>query len=86
MNSQIWKDLKLKIFLIEQLLNSKRKMLVQMQLQMETCDLDECDFLETRFVEFECFDDYNNCNYNLKGEIILFEDNGKLFTNICHLT
>lgn len=24
-----------------------------MQLQMETCDLDECDFLETRFVEYE---------------------------------
>ena len=26
---------------------------IQMQLQMETCDLDECDFLETKFVEYE---------------------------------
>lgn len=25
---------------------------VQMQLQMEVCDLDECDFLETKFVEY----------------------------------
>lgn len=24
-----------------------------MQLQMETCDLNECDFLETRFIEYE---------------------------------
>lgn len=24
-----------------------------MQLQMETCDLNECDFFETRFVEYE---------------------------------
>ena len=26
---------------------------VQMQIQMETCDLDECDFLETRIKEYE---------------------------------
>ena len=26
---------------------------IQMQLQMETCDLNECDFLETRFHEYE---------------------------------
>ena len=26
---------------------------VQMQLQMETCELNECDFLETRFIEYE---------------------------------
>ena len=26
---------------------------IQMQLQMETCDLDECDFLETKFSEYE---------------------------------
>ena len=26
---------------------------IQMQVQMETCDLDECDFLETRFTEYE---------------------------------
>jgi putative phage-type endonuclease len=26
---------------------------IQMQLQMEVCDLDECDFIETRFLPFE---------------------------------
>ena len=26
---------------------------IQMQLQMEVCDLDDCDFLETRFIEYE---------------------------------
>lgn len=26
---------------------------IQMQLQMETCDLNECDFLETKFVEYD---------------------------------
>ena len=32
---------------------------VQMQLQMETCDLEECDFLETRFKEFDNEEQYN---------------------------
>ena len=31
----------------------KKEYWIQMQLQMETCDLDECDFLETRFIEYE---------------------------------
>jgi len=31
----------------------KKEYWIQMQLQMETCDLDECDFLETRFQEYE---------------------------------
>ena len=31
----------------------KKEYWIQMQLQMETCDLDECDFLETKFVEYE---------------------------------
>jgi hypothetical protein len=31
----------------------KKEYWIQTQLQMEVCDLDECDFLETRFVEFE---------------------------------
>jgi hypothetical protein len=30
----------------------KKEYWIQMQLQMETCDLDECDFLETRFQEY----------------------------------
>lgn len=31
---------------------------VQMQWQMETCDLDECDFVETRFKEFGSADEF----------------------------
>ena len=31
----------------------KKEYWVQTQIQMETCDLDECDFLETRFIEYE---------------------------------
>ena len=31
---------------------------VQMQMQMNTCDLDECDFLETRFKEFDNEEQY----------------------------
>ena len=31
---------------------------IQMQLQMETCDLNECDFLETKFVEYESYNDF----------------------------
>lgn len=30
----------------------KKEYWVQMQLQMEVCDLDECDFLETKFTEY----------------------------------
>jgi hypothetical protein len=37
----------------------KKEYWVQMQLQMETCDLDECDFLETKFTEYESEQAYN---------------------------
>jgi len=36
----------------------KKEYWVQMQLQMEVCDLDECDFLETKFVEYPNYDTY----------------------------
>ena len=53
---------------------------IQMQVQMEVCDLDECDFLETRFVEYECEDDFN-ADFNVsgfhKGLIMYFNDGGK---------
>jgi putative phage-type endonuclease len=38
--------------------NPKKEYWVQMQLQMEICDLDECDFLETQFVEYENESDF----------------------------
>jgi putative phage-type endonuclease len=31
----------------------KKEYWIQMQLQMEVCNLDECDFLETKFIEYE---------------------------------
>jgi len=38
----------------------KKEYWVQMQLQMEVCDLDECDFLETKFVEYPDYDSYRD--------------------------
>ena len=46
---------------------------VQMQLQMEVCELNECDFLETRFQEYpskEAFVEDNTTEY--KGVMLLF--------------
>lgn len=52
---------------------------IQMQVQMEVCNLNECDFLETKFVEYESkeeFDNDGNFNYThnhkLKGIIMMF--------------
>jgi putative phage-type endonuclease len=36
----------------------KKEYWIQMQLQMETCNLDECDFLETQFKEYETHHDF----------------------------
>lgn len=36
----------------------KKEYWVQCQLQMETCDLDECDFYETKFTEYESEHDF----------------------------
>jgi putative phage-type endonuclease len=36
----------------------KKEYWVQMQLQMEVCDLDECDFFETKFVEYPDFQSF----------------------------
>lgn len=36
----------------------KKEYWIQMQLQMEVCDLDECDFLETKFIEYEDYDKF----------------------------
>jgi hypothetical protein len=61
----------------------KKEYWIQMQLQMETCDLDECDFLETRFVEYEFSKDYYEDidgieSGNMKGIIMYFStDDGK---------
>lgn len=36
----------------------KKEYWIQMQLQMEVCQLDECDFLECRFKEYESYEEY----------------------------
>ena len=62
--------------------NPKREYWVQMQLQMETCDLDECDFLETKFLEYETEYEFMNDSDDflktqtgeLKGIIMYFSD------------
>ena len=53
---------------------------IQMQLQMETCNLNECDFLETRFIEYKSKEDFENDNTftkshdnKMKGIIMYFE-------------
>jgi putative phage-type endonuclease len=64
----------------------KKEYWTQMQLQMEVCDLDECDFLETKFIEYpdrisyeiDCNISENNtdttisANSKQKGIIIYF--------------
>lgn len=60
----------------------KKEYWVQMQLQMETCNLDECDFLETKFVEYENEDAFQedgtflkSAKNELKGVMMYFSDN-----------
>tara|TARA_R110002074_G_scaffold34256_3_gene94484 strand:- start:1306 stop:2589 length:1284 start_codon:yes stop_codon:yes gene_type:complete len=53
---------------------------IQMQLQMEVCELNECDFLETKFIEYLNYEEFikdGNFNYSFdnkyKGIILVFE-------------
>ena len=51
----------------------KEEYWIQMQLQMETCDLDDCDFLETRFKEYAFEDDFHkDVDHEWKGAILCF--------------
>ena len=57
---------------------------IQMQIQMETCDFNECDFLETKFVEYNSEREFlEDGTFNLsadgknKGCIIVFTENGR---------
>ena len=51
----------------------KKEYWIQMQLQMEVCDLEECDFLETRFTEYETSADYwNDVTDKRKGVMMHF--------------
>lgn len=52
----------------------KKEYWVQMQLQMEVCELDECDFLETKFTEYP---DYTSflCDTQNEDNICLSKEN-----------
>jgi putative phage-type endonuclease len=53
----------------------KEEYWTQMQIQMETWDLDECDFIETRFCEYEDEQDYiADTDQEWKGVIWEFQD------------
>ena len=56
---------------------------IQMQLQMEVCDIDDVDFLETRFIEYASKSEFESDgtfleadNGDLKGVILWFNNNG----------
>ena len=59
----------------------KNEYFIQMQLQMEVCNLNSCDFLETKFMEYENKWDYENDGCSdilLKGYFIFFMDSTTL--------
>ena len=55
----------------------KKEYWIQMQLQMEVCDLNECDFLETKFIEYEDYDRFK------EDSIQDIDTDGEEFTNLC---
>jgi len=58
----------------------KKEYWIQMQLQMKVCDLEECDFLETRFTEYV---DQNAFNEDINDNQIHKDYNGNEFVNVC---
>lgn len=61
----------------------KKEYWIQMQLQMEVCQLDECDFLETRFKEYDSYAEFvadgtftHNAKGQMKGAILYFNEGG----------
>lgn len=57
----------------------KKEYWIQMQLQMEVCDLDECDFLETKFIEYP---DRIAYNFDISNQVFTDSENVEWF-NIC---
>ena len=57
----------------------KKEYWIQMQLQMEVCNLDECDFLETKFVEYSDRQDFIEDSNELDHE----DEEGNDFTTVC---
>lgn len=55
----------------------KKEYYIQMQLQMEVCNLDECDFVETKFTEYDGFQQFMEDPTNDKGVIAVFIQDNK---------
>ena len=67
--------MKLSIKMIEDLSKDKKSLLKRvsdMQLQMESCDLNYCDFLETQFKQYENEELFYNDETKTKGVILHF--------------
>ena len=70
----------------------KKEYWVQMQMQMNVCSLNECDFLETKFVEYNDYEDFlkdgtfnTSINGNEKGIMICFIKDGIPHYEYCPL-
>lgn len=52
----------------------KEEYWIQMQMQMEICNLNECDFIETRFKLYECSENFYNSEllHDYRGVILYF--------------
>jgi len=67
----------------------KEEYWIQTQVQMETCELEECDFIETRFKEFSCESDFYNTsvlpslNYGTPEGRLTEESHESLSLNEC---
>jgi len=57
----------------------KKDYYIQMQLQMEVCDLDVCDFVETKFIEFDTEAEYIKEDVSKKGVILVFINDNNEF-------
>ena len=55
---------------------------VQTQIQMETCNLDLCDFVETKFNEYEEDDFYEDKTHDYKGVILHFVERPEIESEI----
>jgi putative phage-type endonuclease len=56
----------------------KKEYYIQMQLQMEVCNLDECDFVETKFIEYDGYQQFiEDTDDKEKGLIVVFIEDKK---------
>ena len=55
----------------------KKEYWIQMQMQMEVCDLNECDFLETKFIEYENYSEFQS------DSLVELDTDDVEFLNVC---